>query len=153
MALMVRTPTEHIRTRGVQRQSAATPSQDNGNGRKQFRNLPVNRPTALAAPAQTEWQVLLLGDRFLSSAAAGANCARPVKLPDPAQCWIKIMHPWVLKFYSVLGGAGLWRKAPMAFPVSSSVLDKFQSARLPDKHVRSDPTMRSPPWPEFPCQS
>ena len=26
-------------------------------------------------------------------------------------------------------GAGAWRKAPMAFPDSSSVLDKFQSAR------------------------
>ena len=25
-------------------------------------------------------------------------------------------------------GAGAWRKAPMAFPDSSSVLDKFQSA-------------------------
>ena len=27
-------------------------------------------------------------------------------------------------------GAGVWRKAPMAFPDSSSVLDKFQSAIL-----------------------
>ena len=25
-------------------------------------------------------------------------------------------------------GAGVWRKAPMAFPDSSAVLDKFQSA-------------------------
>ena len=25
-------------------------------------------------------------------------------------------------------GAGVWRKAPVAFPDSSSVLDKFQSA-------------------------
>ena len=27
-------------------------------------------------------------------------------------------------------GAGVWRKAPMAFPDSSSVLDKFQSANM-----------------------
>ena len=30
-------------------------------------------------------------------------------------------------------GAGVWRKAPMPFPDSSSVLDKFQSARETQK--------------------
>ena len=45
----------------------------------------------------------------------------------PAQHWIKIVHPWVQKFYPVLvlgSGGRLLRR----FPDSSSALDKFQSA-------------------------
>ena len=41
-----------------------------------------------------------MGDRFLSSAGAGGNCAR---CQTPAQYWIKTVHPWVQKFYPVLG--------------------------------------------------
>ena len=36
----------------------------------------------------------------------------------PAQYCIKIVHPWVQEFLSSTG-AGVWRKAPMAFPDSS----------------------------------
>ena len=53
-----------------------------------------------------------MGDRFLSSAGAGGSCARPMRLPDPSPVLDKIMHPWVQKFYPVLGlGSGeklLW---------------------------------------------
>ena len=32
-------------------------------------------------------------------------------------------------------GAGVWREAPMAFQDSSSVLDKFQSAKFCDDEI------------------
>ena len=67
-----------------------------------------------------------MGDRFLSSAGAGGNCARPTRLPDPSPVLDKSapMGPEILSST----GAGVWRRAAMAFPDSSSVLDKFQSA-------------------------
>ena len=46
------------------------------------------------------------------------------------------MHPWVQKFLSSTG-AGVWRKAPIALPDSSSVLDKFQSANPVALHCRA----------------
>ena len=69
-----------------------------------------------------------MGDRFLSSAGAGGNCARPMRLPDPSPVLDKNRAPMGPEILSS-AGAGVWRKAPMAFPDSSSVLDKFQSAR------------------------
>ena len=33
----------------------------------------------------------------------GGNCARPMRLPDPSPVLDKIVHPWVQKFYPVLG--------------------------------------------------
>ena len=69
-----------------------------------------------------------VGDQFLSSAGAGANCARPMRLPDPNLVLDKNRAPMGPVILSSTG-AGVWRKAPMAFPDSSSVLDKFQSAR------------------------
>ena len=68
--------------------------------------------------------LLLLGDRFLSSAG---NCARPLRLPDPSPVLDKNRAPMGPESLSSTG-AGIWRKAPMAFSDSSSVLDKFQSA-------------------------
>ena len=68
-----------------------------------------------------------MGDRFLSSAAAGGNCAHPMRLPDPSPVPDKTRAPMGPEILSGTG-AGVWRKAPMAFPDSSSVLDKFQSA-------------------------
>ena len=59
---------------------------------------------------------------MLSSVGAGGNCARPMRLP--AQCWIKNPAPMGPEVFSSTG-AGVWRKAPMAFPDSSSVLDKI----------------------------
>ena len=67
---------------------------------------------------------LFLGDRFLSSAGAGGNCARPMRLSDPSPVLDKnraAMGPEILSST----GAGVWRKAPMVFPDSSSVLDTF----------------------------
>ena len=72
---------------------------------------------------------LLMGDRFLSSAGAGGNCVRPMRLPNPSPVLDKNcapMGPEVL----CSTGARVWRRAPMAFPYYSSVLDKFQSAIL-----------------------
>ena len=63
-------------------------------------------------------EISLMGDPFLSSACTGRSSASPR---------IKILHPWVQEFYPVLG-LGVWRKVPAAFPDSSSVLDKFESA-------------------------
>ena len=87
-----------------------------------FRSLPV--------PVQDNlMRAEILGDRFLSSAGAGGNCARSMRLPDPSPVLDKICAPIGPKILSSTG-AGVWRKAPMAFPDSSSVLDKFQSARF-----------------------
>ena len=68
-----------------------------------------------------------VGDRFLSSAGAGGNCARPMRLPDPSPVLDKNRAPMGPETLSS-NGAGVWRKAPMAFPDSSSVLDKCQPA-------------------------
>ena len=68
-----------------------------------------------------------MGDRFLSTAGAGGNCARPMRLPDPSPVLDKNRAPMGPEILSSTG-AGVWIKAPMAFPDSSSVLDKFQSA-------------------------
>ena len=59
----------------------------------------------------------------------GGTCARPMRLPDPSPVLDKShapMGPEIL----FSAGAGVWRKAPKAFPHSSSVLDKFQSAKI-----------------------
>ena len=69
-----------------------------------------------------------MGDQFLSSAGAGGNYARPMRLPDPSPVLDKNRAPMGPEILSSTG-AGVWRKAPMAFPDSSSVLDKFQAAR------------------------
>ena len=70
-----------------------------------------------------------MGDRFLSSAGTnGENCALPMRLPDHSPALDKNRAPMGPESLSSTG-AGVWRKAPMAFPDSSSVLDKFQSAR------------------------
>ena len=72
---------------------------------------------------------ILMGDRFLSSAGAGGNRARPMRLPDPSPVLDKNRAPMGPEILSS-AGAGVWRKAPMAFPDSSSVLDKFRFAIL-----------------------
>ena len=68
-----------------------------------------------------------MGDRLLSSAGAGGNCARPMRLPDPSPVLDKNRAPMGPEILSSTG-AGVRRKDPMAFPDSSSALDKFQSA-------------------------
>ena len=67
-----------------------------------------------------------MGDRFLSSAGAGGNCACSTSCQTPAQYWIKIVHPWVQKFYPVLGlGSGdtlLWHfQTPVLYWINFSL--------------------------------
>ena len=73
----------------------------------------------------------VMGDRFLSSAGAGKNLSLSLSLsmraPNPSPALDKnpaSMGPGILSST----GAGVWRKAPKAFPDSSSALDKIQSA-------------------------
>ena len=68
-----------------------------------------------------------LGYQFLSSAGAGGNCARPMRLPDPSPVLDKVRAPMGPVILSS-AWAGVWRQASMAFLDSSSVLDKFRSA-------------------------
>ena len=70
---------------------------------------------------------VMLGDRFLSSAGAGENCALSMRLSSPSPVLDKNSAPLGPEILSSTG-AGVWRNAPMAFSDSSSVLDKFQSA-------------------------
>ena len=72
-------------------------------------------------------QETVVGDRFLSSAGTGGNCALSMRLRDPSPVLDKNRAPIGPEILSNTG-AGVWRKAPMAFLSSSSVLDKFQSA-------------------------
>ena len=67
-----------------------------------------------------------MGDRFLSSAGAGKNCALSIRFPDRSPVLDKNRAPMGPEILSSTG-ARAWRKAPMAFPDSSSALDKFQS--------------------------
>ena len=50
-----------------------------------------------------------------------------MRLPDPSPVLEKNRAPMGPEILSSTG-AGVWRKAPMAFSDSSSVLDRFQSA-------------------------
>ena len=68
-----------------------------------------------------------MGGRFFSSAGAGGNCVRLMRLPDPSPVLYTNRAPMGPEILSSTW-AGVWRKAPMAFPDSSSVLDKCQSA-------------------------
>ena len=72
-----------------------------------------------------------LGDRFLSSAGTGKNCALSMRFSDHSPVLDKNRAPMGPEILSSTG-AGAWRKAPMAFPDSSSVLDKFQSVTSPE---------------------
>ena len=69
-----------------------------------------------------------LREIILSSEGAERNSLPPMTVPDPSPVLDKIIHPWVHRFYPVLGlwsgGRLLW-----AFSHSSSVLDKFLSAK------------------------
>ena len=68
-----------------------------------------------------------MGDQFLSSAGTGRNCVLSMKVPNPSPVLDKNCAPMGPEILSSTG-AGVWRKAPKAFPHSSSVLNKFQSA-------------------------
>ena len=57
------------------------------------------------------------------------NGTLSMRVPDPSPVLDKNRAPMGTEILSSTG-AGVWRKAPMAFPSSSSVLDKFQSANI-----------------------
>ena len=79
-----------------------------------------------------------MGDRFLSSARTGKNCALSMRFPDHNPVLAKNRAPMGPEILSSTG-AGVCRKPPQAFPDSSSVLDKFQSAilvRIPNSVTR-----------------
>ena len=73
----------------------------------------------------------VLGDLFLSSAGAGGNCARPMRLPHPSPVLdIKIVHPWASRnFISSTGPLGLgsgerllWRfQTPILYWITNSL--------------------------------
>ena len=70
-----------------------------------------------------------MGDRFLSSAGSGKNCALSTRVPNPSPALDKNRAPMGPEISSSTGD-GVWRKAPKGFPDSSAVLDEFQSAIL-----------------------
>ena len=62
------------------------------------------------------------------SAGAGRSSALPMRMQDPSPPLDQNLAPMDEEsLYNT--GARVWRKAPGAFPDSSSVLDKFESAR------------------------
>ena len=79
--------------------------------------------------------VTLLGDRFLSSAGTGRNFALSMRVPNPSPVLDKNPAPMGPEILSRTG-AGVWSKAPKAFPDSSSVLGKFQSASYASQRRR-----------------
>ena len=60
-----------------------------------------------------------MGDRFLSSAGAGGNCALSMRVPKCSPVLDKNCAPMRPEILSSTG-AGVGRKAPKAFPDSSS---------------------------------
>ena len=73
-----------------------------------------------------------MGDRLLSIAGTGKNCALSVRLSNPSPVLDKNHAPMGPRILSSTG-AGVWRKAPKTFPDSGSVLDNLQSM-----HVKSN---------------
>ena len=69
-----------------------------------------------------------MGDRLSSSGGTG-NCALPMGVPISSPVLDKNCVPMGPKILSRTG-AGVCGKGAKAFPDSSSVLDKFQSAKL-----------------------
>ena len=96
----------------------------------------------------TEVSTRVMGDQFLSSASAGGNCARSMRLPDPSPVLDKNRAPMGPEMLSSTG-AGVWRKTPMAFPDSSSVLDKLQSARDTRANEAQPSVPKLPLWADF----
>ena len=90
-----------------------------------------------------------MGNRFLSSAGTGTNCALPIRVPNSSPVPDKNRAPIGPEILSSTG-AGVWVEAPKAFPDSSSVLDNFQSAIMPLSHSRlSVPGEIGPPYCEI----
>ena len=54
---------------------------------------------------QTHWGGFIphVGNQILSSAGVGKSCVLPIRVPNLAQHWIKILQPWVQECYPVLG--------------------------------------------------
>ena len=101
-------------------------------------------PTKQNTPGKTS---AFMGDRFFPVLVLGIVLSL-WGCQTPAQHWIKIVHPSVQKLYPILG-VGVWRKAPKAFPDSSSVLDinsvcEFKSTIQIDGISHRSPSGRKP---------
>ena len=85
---------------------------------KEFETTPANPPCVS----------LKMGDRFLSSAGAGGIVLGLGGCQTPAQYWIKIVHPWVQKFYPVLGlGSGerlVYFQTPVLYRINFGLREK-----------------------------
>ena len=63
------------------------------------------------------WPCLqILGDRFLSSAGAGGNCARPMRLPDPSPVLDKNRAPMGPEIWSSTGLLFGISEGPLVYP-------------------------------------
>ena len=72
-----------------------------------------------------------MGDRFLSSAGAGGNCARPMRLPDPGPVLDTNRAPMGPENFPVLGlGSGerrLWHfQTPVLYWINFSLREKHK---------------------------
>ena len=66
-----------------------------------------------------------------------------MRVPNPSPVLVNNPAPMGPDILSSTG-AGVWRKAPNAFPDSSSVLDKFQSAKKVSELFNFDPLLPLP---------
>ena len=72
-----------------------------------------------------------MGDRFLSSAGAGGNCARPMRLPDPSPVLDKNRAPMGPEILSSVGAGVWWRllwhcKTPVLYWINFSLRLQIQ---------------------------
>ena len=73
--------------------------------------------------------MVLMGDRFLSSAGTEGNCALSMTLPNPSAVLDKDRAPMGPEVISSTG-TEFRRQAPKAVPDSSSVLDKLSTPNM-----------------------
>ena len=69
-----------------------------------------------------------MGGRSLSNTGAGKNGALPSRVLNPSPALDKKLCAHRSPEFLSSTGAGVWGKAPKAFPDSSCVLDQFESA-------------------------
>ena len=87
-----------------------------------------------------------MGGRFLSSAGTGRRGALPVRMPNPAQYCIKIVHPWVQDFYPVLGLGWSGGRLPIHFqaPILHWINLQSAPAELPKKNCQAEVSKEFP---------
>ena len=78
-----------------------------------------------------------MGDRLNIRCGYWENCALSMRVPNCSPVVDKDSAPTGPEILSSTG-TGVWRKASKAFPGSSSVLDKFQSAKIRSRPGKSN---------------